>query len=88
MSKSTPGPWKLSVSNMTVITDADGESLASVCSPFSRIMSKQEFTANARLIAAAPELLEAAKEAVEFLVANGMAHGKKLQEAIDKAEGK
>lgn len=47
-----------------------------------------EVVANARLVAAAPELLEALKEAVEIIENHTMFDGSKAYAAIAKAEGK
>lgn len=52
---------------------------------------EKDFQANARLIGAAPELLEAAKDAVKAMENDGYAwnHGVvELRAAIKKAEGK
>lgn len=41
---------------------------------------------DAALIEAAPNLLAAAKDALEFLTLNGLGHGAQLRDAIEKAE--
>lgn len=60
----TPGPWEVNASNMVTI-QAGG---ASIAQPLYPIIWKDdhraEFDANARLIATAPELLEALKQLV------------------------
>ncbi len=55
----TPGPWKVSVDRETIV-DANGYYVSKVA----RIGNTKENQANARLIAAAPALLEA----VEYLI--------------------
>lgn len=60
MSKHTPGPWK--VENDHYIT-AGIDYVADVGDATTR---DKEIAANARLIAAAPDLLEACKEAIEM----------------------
>jgi hypothetical protein len=89
MSVHTPGPWVIEgdvaqlpcdvgVSVVNRNHDGDDWDVALVGSS----------VANARLIAAAPDLYAAAVEALDFLRANGMAHGKSLAAAIAKAEGR
>ena len=63
MSKHTPGPWTVTrVSKSTIVKDiyisASPERIARVCVS-STAQSIAEYEANARLIAAAPDLLEA-----------------------------
>ncbi len=55
-SKHTPGPWK--TDGDEIILSSDGRNLADVWTEFAAI-PRDEAVANARLIAAAPELLEA-----------------------------
>lgn len=71
MSKSTPGPWEL-LTDFAVWAPSEN---ALVCACHSgdrrlrdtREISQQEARANARLIAAAPELLEAIEELLNAL---------------------
>ncbi|HEA6046743.1 TPA: hypothetical protein RXH49_006452 [Pseudomonas aeruginosa] len=60
MSKHTPGPWHVGGPNKCTIYDKHGQRLAN---SFEGVMATQrtdsECEANARLIAAAPELLDA-----------------------------
>ncbi|KSD80016.1 hypothetical protein [Pseudomonas aeruginosa] len=60
MSKHTPGPWHVGGPNKCTIYDKHGQRLAN---SFEGVMATQrtdsECEANARLIAAAPDLLEA-----------------------------
>ncbi|MGP5757726.1 hypothetical protein [Pseudomonas aeruginosa] len=66
MSKHTPGPWHVGGPNKCTIYDKHGQRLAN---SFEGVMATQrtdsECEANARLIAAAPELLEALKGMLE-----------------------
>jgi predicted transcriptional regulator len=68
MSKYTPGPWKI---EDDYIEDEKGEIVCHVYLRSEDDMEKEVLTntANAQLIAAAPELLEAIKEAKETLEA-------------------
>ena len=64
MSEFTPGPWKRSDSSACIVDSESGE----IC----QVDLYHEFErdvreANARLIAAAPELLEACKQLVAFI---------------------
>jgi hypothetical protein len=68
--KHTPGPWQVNHNNPLQVCDADGEvrgcaPIATAWTPTQQIT--REAVANARLIAAAPELLEALKGAVDVL---------------------
>lgn len=85
MSKHTPGPWKLCpVVDSRGRTDqpdvrwvaSDGLVVDDPVVLLAGNLSHPEAVANARLIAAAPELLLAAKHAIEFM--RGM-HGNDLQ---------
>ena len=96
MSKPTPGPWKVTPDSFVMTDDRPSIGIAKV------ITHTKEFPANARLIAAAPDLLEALKS-IEWITANCPAfcpdcghdraaghHSKycQLAAAIAKAEGK
>ena len=84
MTQYTPGPWKAIAAAVyagqpldTVVVSGDHGRL-----------SADEAEANARLIAAAPELLEAARRGVAALAANGAPNceaAKELRAAIAKA---
>lgn len=63
MSKHTPGPWELEIITSAYVTACDGTHIADVHHG-STATAKAEGSANARLIAAAPELLEA----LEFVI--------------------
>lgn len=68
MSKHTPGPWCLSDESPMIIEDKHKVIVGSASTyPHSGYFpSENEAKANARLIAAAPDLLEALKSIAEF----------------------
>jgi len=84
--KHTPGPWDVCEDDINVYAPNSDTAITNqdhICAP-----DKVEAAANARLIAAAPELLEA----LRVLLAHGgtayEAHAKeKAREAIAKADG-
>lgn len=82
MSEHTPGPWGL---NNDYIGSMEGE-IAQVISENVGILENE---ANARLIAAAPELLEAVKKAHTYMENWGAPYSelKDLERVINKAEG-
>jgi hypothetical protein len=94
MSKYTPGPWSVyetKTSNWLVyasngIANACPEGqLVANCGVTALPATREELDANARLIAAAPELLQALK----LIIASGFAYGVEAgKAAIAKAEGK
>ena len=84
MSKHTPGPWRELV---TRIDDANGYQ---ICHLDLHGKSEAERDANRRLIAAAPDLLEALKEALDVCIWPSRALSDihdKASAAIAKAEG-
>jgi len=89
MSKHTPGPWNYRYGGMSVYPEANADvDIARVYQY--RPMSAEENEANARLIAAAPELLEALEEFVhhvEFQWHPDVATLKQAIAAIKKAKG-
>lgn len=96
MAEHTPGPWSLAVSaDRTPLVVAPGRSTGVAIIPFQRDevcrqARIEETGANARLIAAAPELLEAARAALDDLISDGHAHyrvAEVLRAAIAKATG-
>lgn len=97
MSKHTPGPWMQSDATVYALTP-DGKrnrfwtSVQSVCRPEIGEASQEECRANAHLIAAAPDLLEAAKKLIrageEGDADLAMEAHDDLRAAIAKAEGK
>lgn len=77
MSKHTPGPWTVTrVSKSTILKDiyisASPERIARVCVP-STAQSIAEYEANARLLALAPEMLDALDAALEWAAPMGEA---------------
>ena len=94
MSKHTPGPWSVGSNSGHIETaNAWRMSIAICYNKDSKAdgVSKEEFKANAQLIAAAPELLEALKEARSILAtAEDVSEHlsiKKIDAAIAKATG-
>lgn len=95
MSKHTPGPWFANFYDRTI--DVTFESTAHKRGHFhiakfpmrtdKSLVSHEEWKANARLMAAAPELYEAVKEMleIEFLLDPRIP---KWRAALEKAEGK
>jgi hypothetical protein len=92
MSKHTPGPWEtFKEHNVRDVHDHRG---VATCGGYSQNWNEdivyQENIANARLIAAAPELLEAAKKMVAIecnVFGVDLSPLDELKEAIKKAEG-
>lgn len=91
MTGHTPGPWRLHLVDDTTIIDKSGRFVASVCGGDEDLVDQDYnnpdewpiLEANARLIASAPDLLEALKHA-----RNQMQHPDQLiDEAIAKATG-
>lgn len=69
----TPGPWRVNgtgIDEQTIV--ADGKAVADIPTDAAAGLSDTEIFANARLIAAAPELLEALKECLNQLRTNDM----------------
>lgn len=97
MSKHTPGPWKLDATTLEITTSDEVEARIAMIDGDNCDWSQAE--ADARLIAAAPEMLEALKTAKETIRAW---HGpnawdiydrvspemRLINEAIAKAEGR
>ena len=81
--KHTPGPWTVSDG---IVRSEYGKALANVC-----MAGNGETVPNARLIAAAPELLEACAAAKLFLEPDLVEPGRtvfwKLVDALAKARG-
>ncbi len=90
MSEHTRGPWEVG-QYPWLIDDNAGDELAQVCT------SRGEYEANARLIAAAPDLLTACKEMLQrikeyqdldgLLTAKERASRDRMIVAVAKAEG-
>lgn len=95
--KHTPGPWLVQETTVYALNDERNPAnrfTASVDSGWAdekRRISRQEVEANARLIAAAPELLEALSQAVESMQDSGYQNSHvavmAARAAIDKATG-
>ena len=91
MKTHTPGPW--TVHGITITHESDGCEYP-IASCTDTPIGFEEATANARLIAAAPELLDAAKAAITRFKEDGiggyhMLHPVALLvNAVAKAEGK
>lgn len=73
MSKYTTGPWKLGRNDPEQVYAANGKLIAETyaAADNNRIALRSEREANARLIAAAPELLELLKECADHLYEKG-----------------
>ena len=96
MSKHTPGPWVVDPANPNLVA-RDGDVYEYICEVSPSVFSNSTHSydqecANARLIAVAPELLEALKELMEYA---GIIEERcdtvatnKARAAIAKAEGK
>lgn len=91
MTKHTPGPWTSALVYARIGPDCRGSiAYSGVYGPKKGNVKLSEIKANGRLIAAAPDLLEAAREFVEVFKANALYGGPplaKLEAAIAKAEG-
>lgn len=86
--KHTPGPWTIEIpSNGCDRYIIHGKSFEEICATC--LDTEHEMQANARLIAAAPELLEACKMALSCMAPeDNDATARTLRSAIAKAEGK
>jgi hypothetical protein len=83
----TPGPWGVTTNNGIPAVGSDTEEGGLICDLLASNFSNME--ANARLIAAAPEMLEALRTALVHLP--GLVHPadvKQIRDAIAKAEGR
>lgn len=88
----TPGPWQVNPD----IPHLVGNGTAEVANLYwGELISGMEMRANARLIAAAPELLEALKAVIEwdddcpFMLGEGFGElRERIETAIAKAEGR
>lgn len=84
MNKHTPGPWKIYSKGMSYVTDSKDNL---ICDTFKDTDCDFEMAvANARLIAASPDLLEACENAVKFM-ASGSTPYNLLWDVIHKAKG-
>lgn len=98
MAKHTPGPWSLDARYpLNVYSDDSTGSIVARCGGkgFEYVSRRDsEITANVRLIAAAPDLLEACRDAVGLICNHLEGHASEFQRceqmmksAIAKAEG-
>ena len=99
MTSHTPGPWSIRTKqNLTAICTPKGEMQLSLHGVYDGLkplsVSLQEWRANAALIAAAPEMLEALKDCVQSLLRCTNVPGafhitciSQAQTVINKAEG-
>lgn len=79
MSKHTKGPWRVHLVDDTVVIDKSGEHVARALGQY--VDDPLPIEANARLIAAAPDLLEALKPFAEFArMMDEIEHVKKTQD--------
>jgi hypothetical protein len=95
--KHTPGPWKILSGNYGGVTSINASIRERICTLKETINPKDgnstNYKANAHLIAAAPEMLEACRQAEITLISWGETSEyspirQLLKNAIDKAEGK
>lgn len=63
--KHTPGPWRTSLTDDTVVVDAAGREVAAIDGDYNDPDTWPLMEANARLIAAAPDLLAALAEMID-----------------------
>lgn len=85
----TAGPWEVREYSRCTVMTKEGTIIANCCTVIQGL-SKEECEANARLIAAAPELLEALKSVLNMPeMANGTNQTlyRKIEQAISKAQG-
>jgi hypothetical protein len=96
MSKHTPGPWEVKPyawqrGNVSVFAPKFGRAPYGACVAYTPcsdgVGGAEGALANARLIAAAPELLEALKRAHTWLQGSEPGRAQYLGEVIAKAEG-
>lgn len=63
----TPGPWRVGPVDDTIVTDAAGKEVAAIDGDYNDPDTWPLMEANARLIAAAPDLLAALRRAKETI---------------------
>jgi len=93
--KHTPAPWIADNGDSElwgIFQKQDCNGIAYLCEPNGELLRENEAEANAHLIAAAPELLEACKQALRTLEARGVdiysdPRYLLVKQAIAKAEG-
>ena len=94
MAEHTPGPWAVvdgkSNGEWRNFSIRPAASMRRAQPPIATVSKSDSGIANARLIAGAPDLLEAARAALDDLISDGHAHyrvAETLRAAIDKATG-
>ena len=85
MSKHTPGPWAVSSTERRYVREVNGKRYVASCTDSQDYRTYEEAEANARLIACAPEMLEALQDLCDTLGECGMTE--KARAAIARAEG-
>ncbi len=94
LSAHTPGPWKIDTvgSHIWILSETSDYLATVITSDEEGRCRPQDATANAHLIAAAPDLLQACYAALELRCPDGDGHEcgtfAVINDAIDKAEGK
>jgi len=88
MAKYTEGEWKVTGTNKNIVYSKSFlcQVMSNASNPF---ITDEELEADAQLIACAPELLKACKNALEYLKLSNKAGATQniLKQAIAKAEG-
>ncbi|MCY4318329.1 MAG: hypothetical protein OXE76_03895 [Alphaproteobacteria bacterium] len=86
--KFTPGPWRVSLSDECAVVDRDGCDIADCGALYES--EPEQCEANARLIAASPDMLEALKAIIDnrWLTRRVQESINKAERAIEKAEPK
>lgn len=69
--KGTPGPWRTSSAYGTCVIDSSGRTLLSLVTNYVERNNVYADIADARLIAAAPEMLEALRQATQSMLDSG-----------------
>lgn len=83
--KHTPGPWYLSDTG-NLYSEATDRHIANLDTSMDFKNNSQQLEANARLIAAAPELLEALERASKLLKENAGLFGKDQDRILDNVD--
>lgn len=84
--KFSKGPWLVEMSSRESIYSVDNGEVKMIVSPRQDDMTIEESTANAHLIAAAPEMLEALELALPYLKVANNDNGLICNVAIDSIE--
>lgn len=84
--KYTPAPWNLRTESL-IVRSSDGENYIADCG-VSYSLSDDEMKANAILVSAAPELLEALESIMPYIAHDKCVPWEKAQRAIAKAKAK